>query len=80
MAKNVIRDFIAGNFYIADPASWNDDTSLLEAGIVDSTGVMEIIAFLESDCGVQVDDAEITPENLDTVNRITAFLESKKAA
>jgi acyl carrier protein len=78
--KQTIRTFVSSNFYIADPASWDDDTSLLETGIVDSTGVLEIIAFLENDCGVTVDDSEIAPENLDSVSRIAAFISRKKAA
>jgi acyl carrier protein len=75
-----VRAFISSNFYIADPSTWNDDVSLLETGIVDSTGVLEIIAFLEEDCSVEVLDPEITPENLDSVNRIAAFIKRKTAA
>jgi len=73
-----VRQFIETNFYIADKSQLLDETSLLEKGMVDSTGVMEIVAFLESDLGVKVDDTEILPENLDSIARIAAFVARKK--
>ena len=74
-----VRKFITENFYIADKGSLSDDASLLDKGIIDSTGVLEVVAFLESDLGVSVDDAEILPENLDSIGRIAAYVERKKA-
>lgn len=76
--KEQIRKFIISNFYVADPASLANDASLLDAGIVDSTGVLEIITFLESDLGVTVEDAEMLPDNLDSVDRLVAFVQKKK--
>ena len=76
--KEQVRQFIVSNFYVADPASLNDDASLLDAGIVDSTGVLEVITFIEGTFGVTVEDAEMLPENLDAVNRISAFVQKKK--
>jgi acyl carrier protein len=76
--KEKVRQFIISNFYVADPAALNDDASLLDAGIVDSTGVLEVITFLESEFGITVDDAEMVPENLDAVSHITAFVLKKK--
>ncbi|MCU0696078.1 MAG: acyl carrier protein [Myxococcaceae bacterium] len=76
--KASIRQFIVSNFYVADPASLKDDASLLDAGIVDSTGVLEVINFLESEFGITVDDAEMVPENLDAVNHLVAFVQKKK--
>lgn len=78
--KNKVRQFISTNFYVADVAALRDDASLLDAGIVDSTGVLEVITFLESEFGVTVDDAEMVPENLDAVNHIVAFVEKKLRA
>ena len=72
-----VRAFVTTNFYVPDPASLKDDASLLDAGIVDSTGVMEIVQFIESEFGVKVEDAEIVPENVDSVSRITAFVGRK---
>ncbi len=73
-----VRNFITTNFYIADKAALANDASLLDAGIIDSTGVLEVVAFLESEFGIQVDDAEILPENLDTIDRVAAYVDRKK--
>lgn len=73
-----VRQFIEANFYIADRSQMSDTTSLLDNGIVDSTGVMEVVAWLESELGVKVDDTEILPENLDSIARIAAFAARKK--
>ena len=74
-----VRKFITENFYIADKSSLSDEASLLDKGIVDSTGVLEVVAFLESEFAITVDDAEILPENLDTIGRIAAYVDKKKA-
>jgi len=74
-----VRRFILDNFYVAEAASVADDTSLIGEGIVDSTGMLEVIAFLESTFGIAVGDAETTPENLETIGRITAFVGRKQA-
>ncbi|MFT3841841.1 MAG: acyl carrier protein [Myxococcaceae bacterium] len=73
-----LREFITTNFYVAEPAALKDDQSLLESGVVDSTGVLEIVQFLESDFGVKVEDTEIVPENVDTISRLSAFIARKK--
>lgn len=73
-----IRDFVTTNFYVADPQTLEDNTSLLDHGIIDSTGVLEVIMFLETAFGVTVEDAEMLPENLDSIERIAAFVERKK--
>jgi acyl carrier protein len=76
--RKQIRDFVTTNFYVADPKSLEDSTSLLEHGIIDSTGVLEVIMFVETAFGVTVEDAEMLPENLDSIERIAAFVERKK--
>ena len=76
-ARQQIRDFVTSNFYVADPAALQDGTSLLDQGIIDSTGVLEVIAFLEESFGIAVDDAEILPENLDSIDRIASFIARK---
>jgi acyl carrier protein len=75
-----VRQFITTNFYVADPNALSNAAPLLDQGIIDSTGVLEVITFLESEFGVRVDDAEITPDNLDSIERIAAFVQKKKAA
>jgi acyl carrier protein len=74
------RSFITTNFYVADPAALSDDDSLLDAGIIDSTGVLDLIGFIEQQFGVTVADEELVPENLDSITRLTAFLERKHQA
>ena len=78
--KEQIRSFIVENFYVAEAASLADDTSLIETGIVDSTGVLEVVAFLERDFGISVEDQEIVPANLDSIERIAAFVMRRKQA
>ena len=74
-----IRSFIIENFLFGDTSQdLGDDVSLIEADLVDSTGVLEVVAHLESTYGIKVDDAELLPENLDSIARIAAFVEKKK--
>jgi acyl carrier protein len=76
--KPQIRDFVTTNFYVADPAALDDQASLLEHGIIDSTGVLEVIAFIEETFGITVEDDEMLPENLDSIERIATFVVRKK--
>jgi acyl carrier protein len=75
--KTQIRAFIIENFLFGNAAGFADDTSFLEEGIIDSTGVLELITFLEEEFAIKVDDQELTPENLDSVNNVLTFLEAK---
>ncbi|WP_349367377.1 acyl carrier protein [Salinarimonas sp.] len=76
-----IRGFIAENFLFTDDASGLDaEASLLEQGLIDSTGVLELVAFLEDRLGLSVADAEIVPENLDSVAALVAFVARKQQA
>jgi acyl carrier protein len=74
---NAVRQFIQKNFYVEDAAQLADDTSLVTEGIVDSTGMLEVIAFLESEFGIRVEDHETVPANLETIGRIAAFVAAK---
>jgi acyl carrier protein len=75
--KKQIRDFVTSNFYVADPATLEDRTSLLDQGVIDSTGVLEVILFIETKFGVTVEDSEMLPENLDSIERIAEFVARK---
>jgi acyl carrier protein len=76
--KKQIIDFITSNFLFDDAQASVDETkSLLEAGIIDSTGVIELIAFIEETYGIQMEDEEIIPENLDTILDITYYIKKK---
>ena len=76
-----IRTFILENYlFTNDVNALGVDDSLLGRGIVDSTGMLEIIFFIEEQLGVKVKDEEMIPENLDSVNRIATFVESRRKA
>jgi len=75
-----IRDFIVANFLFGEAGSLQDDTSFLGSGIVDSTGMLELISFLESTYDVTVEPAEMIPENLDSIDRVVQFLGRKIGA
>jgi acyl carrier protein len=74
-----IRKFILSNYLFSEDESLlKDDQSLLDTGVLDSTGVLELITFLEEQFGLKIADEEMTPENLDSVDRITQFVQRKK--
>ena len=75
--RDRVRAFIRENYYVPDDLMLTDETSLLRQGIVDSTGVLELVSFLERDFAIEVQDVEILPENLDSVARITAYIHRK---
>jgi acyl carrier protein len=76
-----IRRFIEQNFlFREDRGGLSAEESLLDAGLVDSTGVLELVAFLESDFGITIEDAEIVPDNLDSIRAISSYVQRKLAA
>ena len=73
-----VRRFIAENFLFRDEAdAIGADASLLEAGIIDSTGVLELVCFLETTFGIQVADEDMLPENLDSIRAIASYVTRK---
>jgi acyl carrier protein len=72
-----LRAFIIDNFLFGDGSSLTDDTSFLEERIIDSTGILQLISFIEEEYAIKIDDDEILPENLDSLNNIAAFLKRK---
>jgi len=82
MADNIskIRAFIFDNFlFDAESSGLKNDDSFLDQGIIDSTGVLELVEWLEDECDIEVDDEELIPENLDSVNNLAAFIKKKKS-
>ena len=75
-----VREFISTNFVLGggDSALAADD-SLMDAGIIDSTGVLELTGFLEETYEITVEDADLVPENLDSISSIVAFVERKRS-
>ncbi len=72
-----IRDYIRDNFLFGNSTQIGDDGSLLDAGIIDSTGAMELVSFLETEFGLEVNDTDLVPENLDSITAITSFVTRK---
>lgn len=72
-----VRAFVVSNFYVAVATALSDEASLLDQGVIDSTGVLEVVGFLEQEFGVQVADDEMVPDNLDSISRISAYVERK---
>jgi acyl carrier protein len=75
-----VRQFIKENFYAASSSELSDNASLLDLGIVDSTGILEVVAFLEESFDMTVDDSEMLPENLDSIDNIVSFVNRKKGS
>jgi len=78
--KEKIKNFISDNFMVELNDNLSDDDSLLDKGIIDSTGVLELILFIEENFKIKIKDEEIVPENLDSFNKIDIFLSKKLAA
>ncbi len=79
--KDQVRQYIVDNFIMgSDEQPFGDADSLLELHIVDSTGFLELIVFLEDTFGIQVADEDMVPENLDGLNAIEAYVNRKKQA
>ena len=75
-----VRTFIEENFlFRSDLSGLPDNDSLLENGVMDSTGILELVTFLESEVSLQMSDAEIIPDNLDSVMSIAAYVERKRS-
>jgi acyl carrier protein len=78
--KPPVRRFIRHQFSLGSQATLSDDTSLLQSGLIDSAGTLELIIFLESEFDISVNEQEVVPENLDTIDRIASFVERKRSA
>jgi acyl carrier protein len=77
MIDKQIRDFIRQNFLYGGEDKIEDNESLLDRGIIDSTGAMELVSFLETEFAVELSDRDLVPENLDSVAAITSFVMRK---
>lgn len=72
-----IRSFIVDNFLFGDPGNLSNDSSFIREGIVDSTGILQLVEFVQQQYQVVVEDEDLIPENLDSVNKVAAFVENK---
>jgi len=73
----IVRKFIVEYFLFGDDENLNDHTSFIEDGVIDSTGILELVAFLEETFRIYVEDEELTPENLDCISNVERYVLSK---
>jgi len=79
-AKMQIRQFILNNYLFTDDENkLSDSVSLMQSGTMDSTGILELIMFLEENFGIKVTDDEMIPANLDSVDNVVSFIGRKQA-
>ena len=77
--KKQLRDYIVDNFLFGDTETqFSDDESFMEKGILDSTGILDVILYLEENFEMKVEDDELIPENLDSIDNLAVFIERKK--
>lgn len=75
--KDKVRNFLVENYLFGDPGNLEDGSSLMEEGILDSTGVMELIDFIEMEFGFSVGENEIIQANLDSINNLEGYVTRK---
>ena len=78
--KQAIREFIVENFLFGEANGLEEETSFLENGIIDSTGILELVTYLEDTFGIEVEDDELVPENLDSIANVVKYLTTKQAS
>jgi acyl carrier protein len=78
--RNELVTFIVDNFLFGrDSIEFSDDDSFIEKGLIDSSGVLELVGFLEDTYHIKVRDNELVPENLDSINKLLRYLHRKFA-
>jgi acyl carrier protein len=80
--RHELRTFIVDNFLFGQQtahAPFSDEESLLDLGIIDSTGILELVMFVETHCSITIADDELSPENLDSVSRLVDFIARKRS-
>ena len=75
--KVIVRNFIIENFLFDDDGSLKDDTSFLDEGIIDSTGILELVEFLDEEFSITIEDDELIPENLDSIDNVSVYIARK---
>lgn len=72
-----IRSFVVSNFLLGKADGFSNDASFLEQGIIDSTGILELVSYLEKTYGIEITEEELNPDNLDSIDKIAAYLSKK---
>jgi len=73
-----VRIFVIENYLFGEEGKLGNDDSFMESGIIDSTGILELVRFLEGTFAIKVADEELVPENLDSINKVVTFLQAKR--
>ncbi len=75
-----LRRYVLESFlFTTDESALDNHDSFLDKGIIDSTGILELVTFLEQEFGIQIVDEELLPENLDSIDRLVTFIQGKQA-
>jgi acyl carrier protein len=78
--KTKVKEFIKDNFLLgAESKNFNDDDSFFKKGIIDSTGVLELVSFVEATFDIKVEDEELMPDNFDSIDKVVVFIIKKKS-
>jgi acyl carrier protein len=77
--RDQVREFVTRNFYVANPGVFHDNVSLIREGVIDSTGVLELVTWVEDAYKINVPDADMVPANFDSIDAIVAFVVRKRS-
>ena len=77
--KDKIRSFVVDNFLFGNDDGLTDGASFLEEGIIDSTGILELVSYIEEEFPFSKEDEELIPENLDSINNVVNYIEKKSS-
>lgn len=75
-----IRSFVIANYLLGRDEGFDDNASFMVEGMIDSTGILQLVSHLEETYNIEVADEELTPDNLDSVNRVVSYLTNKLTA
>ncbi len=75
--KSEIKNFIVENFLYGQNDGFGEDVSFMQKGIIDSTGILELVSFIEEKYGISIGDEELIPDNFDSINKLSAFVTKK---
>lgn len=78
--RRKLREFIKNNFLLGNDSNLTDDDSFMGKGIVDSTGILEVVSFVEENFGFKLPDEDLMPENLDSINNLVKYVTARTPA
>jgi len=77
--RQKVRGYVVDSFLFGNDAKLREDMSFLKSSLMDSTGMLELISYIEQEFGIRIEDAELVPENLDSIDKVVGFIERKSA-